>query len=436
MPKVSIIVTAYNIERYIAESLGSITGQTLQDIEIIVVDDGSSDGTPAIINEFAARDSRIRPILLPTNSIGGVATPANAGMDVATGDFIGFADGDDRYDPEMFEKLWRAATESGADLAMCRYMLLDESDGKLKEPAETGRWTPYPEPTAIDLTPENRREILRFISVPWRKLYRRDLVERAGLRFPVGDFFFEDNPFHWMAVIEADRLAIVPERLCDHRVARAGQTMATVDERLLRIFRHHDIIRDWLASAGYLDEYRADLLKWVAGQLSWVSQRAEGDIRRALYDVMLPVIGQYDGTDLDGFTSAVGPGRTAQMLRALKAQDFAAFGKAAGWDMPAQPAPQSRSPSLLRHGLYHLRHSGLRRTAAMTKTVISDRLGLGLRRPTTVQRELSNDDLMLAMVLLQRELHEIRAELAALRRETQPAAAPMLDSVRVKSTVG
>ena len=435
MPKVSIIVTAYNIERYIAESLGSITGQTLQDIEIIVVDDGSSDGTPAIIRDFAALDPRIRPILLPQNSIGGVATPANAGMDVATGDFIGFADGDDRYDPEMFEKLWRAATESGADLAMCRYMLLDESDGTLKEPAETARWIPYPEATAIDLTPENRREILRFISVPWRKLYRRDLVERAGLRFPVGDFFFEDNPFHWMAVIEAERLAILPERLCDHRVARVGQTMATVDERLLRIFRHHDIIRDWLASAGYLNEYRADLLKWVAGQLSWVSQRAEGDIRRALYDVMLPVIGQYDGTDLDGFAAAAGSGRTAQMLRALKAQDFAAFGKAAGWDMPAQATP-SRSPSLLRHGLYHLRHSGLRRTASMTTTVISDRLGLGLRRPSAVQRELSNDDLMLAMVLLQRELHEIRAELAALRRETQPAAAPVLDSVRMKTTVG
>ncbi|WP_026155527.1 glycosyltransferase [Paracoccus sp. N5] len=69
----------------------------------------SGDSTPQIIRDFAARDARIRPILLPTNSIGGVATAANAGMEVATGDFIGFADGDDRYAPEMFEKLWRAA---------------------------------------------------------------------------------------------------------------------------------------------------------------------------------------------------------------------------------------------------------------------------------------------------------------------------------------
>ncbi len=107
---------------------------------------------------------------------------------------------------------------------MSRYMLLDESDGLLKEPAETGRWSPYPQATTLDLTPATRREILRFISVPWRKLYRRDLVERAGLRFPVGDFFFEDNPFHWMAVIEAERIALVPERLCEHRVARAGHT--------------------------------------------------------------------------------------------------------------------------------------------------------------------------------------------------------------------
>lgn len=424
MPKVSIIVTAYDIERYIADCLGCITRQTLEDIEIIVVDDGSGDSTPQIIRDFAARDARIRPILLPANSIGGVATAANAGMEVATGDFIGFADGDDRYAPEMFETLWRAATEADADLAMSRYMLLDESDGSLKEPAETERWSPYPRATTLDLTPAIRREILRFISVPWRKLYRRDLVERAGLRFPVGDFFFEDNPFHWMAVIEAVRIALVPERLCEHRVARAGQTMATVDERLLRIFRHHDIIRDWLDGAGYLDEYRAELLQWVAGQLSWVSMRAQGRIRRALFDVLVPVIAQYGDEHLADFAAVNGQGRSTQMLRALKAQDFAGFEKAAGWDAKAP----GRRPSLLRHGLYHLRHSGLRQTAAMTKSVIVNRLGL--RRQAALRTDLSNEDLMLAMVLLQRELHEIRAELAALRRDV-PVSYPAMRRMKI-----
>lgn len=435
MPRVSIIVTAYNIERYIAEALDCIIGQTLRDIEIIVVDDGSTDGTPQIIRDFAARDARIRPILLPENSIGGVATPANAGLEVATGDFIGFADGDDRYAPDMFEKLWTAATTADADLAMCRYMLLDESDGMLKEPAEAERWAPYGQPATIHLTPGTRREMLRFISVPWRKLYRRDLVERAGLRFPVGDFFFEDNPFHWMSVIEAERIALVPERLCEHRVARAGQTMATVDERLLRIFLHHDIIRNWLADAGHLDEYRDDLLRWTAGQLSWVSQRAEGPIRRALFDALLPVFAQYGDEDIDRFASTYGQGRTTQMLRALRAQDFERFAEAAGYDKPDSEPRSDRRASLLRHGLYHLRHSGLRQTAAMTRTVLVNRLGL--RRPAAKRQELSNEDLMLALVLLQRELHEIRAELTALRDAPRPAATvPVVDTMRAKTTAG
>lgn len=416
MPKVSVIVTSYNIERYIAESLRCITSQTLQDIEIIVVDDGSSDGTPQIIREFAERDSRIRPILFSENTIGGVATAANAGMDAATGDFIGFADGDDRYAPEMFEKLWRAATDANADLAMCRYMLLDESDGRLKEPAEVDRWRNYTSVTSLDMTQQVRCEMLRFISVPWRKLYRRDLVERSGLRFPVGDFFFEDNPFHWASVIDAERIVLVPERLCDHRVARAGQTMATVDERLLRIFMHHDIIRDWLARTGNMELYRPELLQWVAGQLSWVSQRAQGDVRRALFDIMVPIAAQYDTNAVDEFTRVNGPGRTSQMLTALQAGDFGQFSKAAGWNAPA---PQSAGQvSLVGRGFYHLRHSGVRQTAMMTATYVASRFGRP-RKAAAAPVVQNNGDLMFALAVLQREIQDLRKEVRDLSRKLQ-----------------
>ena len=135
MPRLSIIVTAYNIEPYIRESLDCVLAQTLRDIEIIVVDDGSSDGTPAIIREYAERDARIRPILFQTNTIGGGATAANAGIEAATGDFIGFADGDDLYDPTMFARLHEAAIAHSADLAMCDYQLLDARTGETRDPS-------------------------------------------------------------------------------------------------------------------------------------------------------------------------------------------------------------------------------------------------------------------------------------------------------------
>lgn len=418
MPRLSIIVTAYNIEKYIDESLSSIVGQTLKDIEIIVVDDGSTDTTPQIIRDFAARDPRIKPILFSENTIGGVASAANAGIDAANGDFIGFADGDDRYEPDMFEKLWRAATETNSELAMCRYTLLDEEDGTIVEPAEAVRWQSYPRQVAINMDRKSRKDMLRFISVPWRKLYRRDLIERADLRFPVGDFFFEDNPFHWMSVIEANRIVLVPERLCQHRVARAGQTMATVDERLLRIFQHHDIIRDWLVQRDYLADYHDDLLRWLSSQLSWVSLRAEGDIRRRLFDLMVPLIAQYSPREIEEYAQINGRGRTVQMLEALKAADFARFGQAAGWTSGLlTPNRALAGASLWRRGLHHLKHTGIRKTAGMTRIYVSERLGL--RRPEdskTVRDKLSHQDLMMALVVLQRDIRSLRQEVKALSR--------------------
>ena len=109
MADLSIIVTAYNIKDYIEQCLESVAAQTLSDIEVLVVDDGSTDSTPGRITEFCAADPRFIPVLLPENSPGGVATAANAGLDRATGRWVGFVDGDDYVEPTMFERLVGAA---------------------------------------------------------------------------------------------------------------------------------------------------------------------------------------------------------------------------------------------------------------------------------------------------------------------------------------
>ena len=245
MPKLSIIVTCYNIEPYLVQCLESVIGQTMTDIEIIIVDDGSKDGTPAIIRDYAARDSRIKTVLMTTNTIGGVATAANAGLDIATGDYIGFADGDDYCEPTMFEKLYDAAVASDSDLSMCQYLLEDERTSERRPPAEKHRWKDIKDVKHVVLTTEETRVYLQFIAVPWRKIYRRSLLDAHAIRFPVGDFFFEDNPFHWFSLISANAVVLVPEVLCYHRVARVGQTMETADARLFKIFQHHAIIQDW-----------------------------------------------------------------------------------------------------------------------------------------------------------------------------------------------
>ncbi|VDS10770.1 putative glycosyltransferase EpsJ [Paracoccus haematequi] len=421
MPKLSVIVTAYNIESYIAQCLDSVIGQTMTDIEIIVVDDGSTDSTAQIIHDYAGRDDRIRPILFERNTIGGVASAANAGLDAATGDYVGFADGDDICDTDMFRRLYQAAVAADADLAMCQYRLLDEQTGVLAEPADSHRWAGIGATAIRDLEgdPEgaNRKWLLEFVAVPWRKIYRRAMLEREAIRFPVGDYFYEDNPFHWFAVLSANRVALVPQALCHHRVARVGQTMATVDDRLLKIFDHEATIRAWLKSHGRDDVYAPALLTWVLAQLSWVSLRAEGEMQRRLFDKLAPIVQGYSDGVVDGVAQGhVRGNRAVTMLHALRRKDFATFSRAAGYRLAEK--------SLIGLGLHHLRHTGLRHTAGITARFLRSRVSRGRAAMAAYSLPVPKgrlatklSDIQFSLAILQRRLDSLEQELRQLRQD-------------------
>lgn len=412
MPQISVIVTCYNIAPYLGQCLESVCGQTLQDLEIIVVDDGSTDDTPQIIRDWADRDPRIKPILFTENTIGGVASAANAGMEAATGDYIGFADGDDYCEPQMFQRLYEAAVRADADLSMCRYLLEDEQTGERRPPADAGRWAHYEGVTPVTLTSETRKEILAFIAVPWRKLYRRSFVDEHQIRFPVGDFFFEDNPVHWMSVISARDIVMVPEILCYHRVARIGQTMETADERLFRIFQHYHIIRDWLVTHDHDAEYRLALLGWAVSQLEWISAKTPPELRRALFDITQPILAAYSDSDIAIMQTQASKGVQADALTtALKADDFNAFNTA------LDNAPKSQS--LLAKGLYGLRQNGVRATAVVTARYLRDRVAgpIASGRARRRSSKVTNDDLLFALVVVQRRLDALERKLDAQQQQ-------------------
>ena len=118
MELISVIIPAYNVEQYIARCLDSVRSQTYRNIEIIVIDDGSEDGTKAICDEYAAIDSRIR-VVHKKNA--GVAAARNDALDMASGDMIAFADADDYMETDMLEKLYIVMTENMADMVSCGY---------------------------------------------------------------------------------------------------------------------------------------------------------------------------------------------------------------------------------------------------------------------------------------------------------------------------
>ena len=118
MPQVSVIVPVYKAERYLQRCVDSLVRQTLRDIEIILVDDGSPDGCPALCDQLASEDSRIRVV---HKENGGLSSARNAGLCVATGKYVGFVDSDDDVELDMYEKLVQKAEQYAADFVMCDY---------------------------------------------------------------------------------------------------------------------------------------------------------------------------------------------------------------------------------------------------------------------------------------------------------------------------
>lgn len=414
MARLSVIVTSYNIEDYLEACLDSILDQTLDDLEIIVVDDGSTDGSPDIVRRYAERDQRIVPVLLEDNTVGGVATAANAGLDRATSEWVGFADGDDLYEPEMFEALLSAGEDGNTDLAMCDYRLLDESTGESARPADANRWDDI-HGTVHVLDVPTRKTFLRFIAVPWRKIYRRALLEDNDLRFPVGDYFYEDNPFHWFTLVSATSIAVVPRVLCHHRVARAGQTMSTADARLFRIFDHHETILAWLVERGVDTPYRPTLLGWAISQMEWISRRTPVELRGELFEALRQVFRHYDRDDLDAALAETGKTGAARTLSlAVLTDNLAGFHRTLDHRDGDSTAVQA--------AMYHLRHSDLRKTVRVAARYVGKGIARRLPKPggrrgsTTSGRgrdphEPTELDVLFALSIMDKRLQEIERRL-------------------------
>ena len=178
-PRISVIVPVYRVEPYLARCLDSILGQSYESLEVIAVDDGSPDRSGEILDAYAARDGRLRVI---HQENGGLSAARNAGLDLATGEYIGFVDSDDYILPQMYETLLRLIEAYGADIAECA-AALDTDTGREDQSGvavyEGG--AAILEATALD----------RIATPVWCKLYRAGLCQT--LRFPEGLLYDEER---------------------------------------------------------------------------------------------------------------------------------------------------------------------------------------------------------------------------------------------------
>lgn len=188
IPLVSIIVPMYNVEPFIEECIDSLLRQTLSDIEIILVNDGTPDRSGEIAEDYAKRDARIWVI---HQANGGLSSARNTGIKAARGTYIGFVDGDDYVSSAMFQRLTEEAEQNQLDIVGCGFYK-QSSDRRTYVP-------PQLEANRVLTKPEMTEQLkhaheTRFIWYVWRYLYRRELFERANLLFDEDIRFAEDSP--------------------------------------------------------------------------------------------------------------------------------------------------------------------------------------------------------------------------------------------------
>lgn len=212
---ISVIVPVYNVEKYLDRCVESLLGQTYRSLEIILVDDGSTDGCGAMCDGYTRRDSRVRVI---HKRNGGLSDARNAGLAVASGSYIGYVDSDDWIEPDMYARMHQACAESGAQLAVCRYFS-EYRDRTVS--GGSGSVVPLSRDALLRIYIGGHDEYIIYNSV-WSKLFRSDLVR--GMVFPKGRNS-EDIVYTTRAFCRAERAVYIDQCFYHYVLDREGSIM-------------------------------------------------------------------------------------------------------------------------------------------------------------------------------------------------------------------
>ena len=211
-PIISIIAPVYNIQEYLSQCLTSICNQTFPDLEIIVVNDGSTDGSGKICDKFALKDPRIR-VIHQANK--GVSAARNAGLQMAQGDYLAFVDGDDWIESDMYELLLEQLVKQEADIAVCSHY--KDKGGKSKARYQSGAIHALTRNDALKALAQDKW-LRNYV---WDKLYKRQLFE--NLTFPEG-CIYEDLAINYQLFFRANKVVVVDTPKY-HYVLRQGSAL-------------------------------------------------------------------------------------------------------------------------------------------------------------------------------------------------------------------
>lgn len=254
-PSVSILVPCYNVEAYLRECLDSIVNQTLTDIEIICINDGSTDGTLGIIKEYAAKDKRIK-IIDKENE--GYGKSMNRGLDAATGEYVGIVESDDWAEPDMFESLYTIAKENDCDVVKSNFYEYTPTGAVVNKflgalpPDDCGR---------LIVGRANPTLFFHFPAI-WSAIYRRDFLVRNNIRFLESPgASYQDTGFNFKVWAMARRSYLTDKAYLHYRCDNANSSVKSTG-KIFCVCDEYDSVCDYLMAHNMMDDGMRKLLAY------------------------------------------------------------------------------------------------------------------------------------------------------------------------------
>ena len=240
MPKVSIIVPVYNVEKYIDKCLNSLVNQSLQDIEIIIVNDGSKDNSEKIVEQYVEKFPNKIVYLKKQN--GGLSDARNFGIPHAKGEYVAFLDSDDYVEVDMYEKMYTLANTEDSDMVECDFYW--EYPNKIKKD--------------IGEIYSNKKEMLQKVRVvAWNKLIKRNVLEKSKVKFPKG-YLYEDVEFTYKLIPFINNVSFLKEPLI-HYIQRDNSISNSQNERTKEIFDILENVLNYYKENAIYEEYKDEL---------------------------------------------------------------------------------------------------------------------------------------------------------------------------------
>ena len=320
--KVSVIMPVYNAERFLQDTVQSVLKQTLREIELICVDDGSTDGSLYLLEEMSEKDSRIR-VLHQQNQFAGMAR--NAGLKEASGKYVVFWDSDDRFDQEALALMYEACEKDQAQICICGADKYDEKQDFRYPTDEYLVWRRVPEKR-----PFNRRDIGKYLynfasNVPWNKMFLRSFVQESGLEFQ-GLRQANDVYFVMLALFYADRITAVHKSLVTYRIANENSVTGRAKDATYCTAQALEAVYDRLEQeADFTKPLRQSFANKTIGPLMNVLRlQADAASAKELYEYykteLMPKFGLF-GQDPSFFHNPVDYETTSQ-IQSLSYEDF------------------------------------------------------------------------------------------------------------------